>query len=292
MRPILTVCLVVIAAFVVSAAITPLAAWLLPFPVHRIFKRALMVTLVGGVLLFRRAFAFESLSAYGLVREPGWPRQMAAGLAVSLGGIALGMAALITLGAQTFEVIGDGGLWARKMAGALGAAAAVALIEELAFRGYLLHIALRRLRVVPAAITTSVLYALVHYVRVPRDLGLADRFQPLAGIEVVWGTVNRTIAEAPTVLAGTIGLTLFGAMLAWTVLRTRKLWYAIGLHAGAVLILKLSGLAAHWNPERASWVVGAGHLYDGAVGWIVLAGMFGVVVLHLRRRSPRPHPTP
>ena len=82
------------------------------------------------------------------------------------------------------------GLWARKMAGALGAAAAVALIEELAFRGYLLHIALRRLRVVPAAITTSVLYALVHYVRVPRDLGLADRFQPLAGIEVVWGTVK------------------------------------------------------------------------------------------------------
>lgn len=125
-----------------------------------------------------------------------------------------------------------------KLSAHLTAAFGAGIVEELFFRGALLGILLRTMKPKTAFFWCTFIFAIVHFLRPPGDWQLADAdvrwhsgFAVLVRLFDGFGHLRIFIAEFLT-------LTAVGAVLAFTRLRTGRLWLPIGLHAGWVFGLK------------------------------------------------------
>ncbi|MBV9010427.1 MAG: CPBP family intramembrane metalloprotease, partial [Verrucomicrobia bacterium] len=122
--------------------------------------------------------------------------------------------------------------WAA-VAGVVAAAIAVPIIEEAFFRGLVLGILLRDCRPAIAAVITSALYSVIHFLKAPARTNEA----------VTWASGFRSLAHAfvqftnpVLVLSGFATLFLVGLILADARLRTASLWLPSGLHSGWILV--------------------------------------------------------
>jgi len=148
-------------------------------------------------------------------------------------------------------------LW-RVVLGFLPAAGLVGLVEELIFRGYVLQQLLAcstRL----AVSGSSLLYALVHV-----RLGW---IWPQSSLELV-------------------GLFLLGWVLAHSVLLTRQLYLAIGLHAGLAYCARVNKLIVEFTQPSLQWLIGTNRLVNGAVAWLALLGV-GRIIARLGGEATR-----
>ena len=201
-------------------------------------------------------------------------------LAGALGGFVAGalmMAALLALlvaigvrsGGEHLESIE----WLPRLFGFLASAVAVALIEELWFRGAL-HSAFQRIGGVPVAIfVVAALYSSVHFI----DAGGAFASSAIgvgSGFEVL-GDAFRGFADIG--VAGPAAA-LFAAGVLLGVVRHRRGGVAecIGIHAGWVLVNKAGRTLTVPEPDsRWTWLAAG---YDGVIGWA--AGLlFSLVAL-------------
>jgi membrane protease YdiL (CAAX protease family) len=163
--------------------------------------------------------------------------------------------------------------WALRLASALATAVAVGVAEEVLFRGFVFTAVRDRVfrgRVWPGMVVTSVAYALVHHLSVPKvpvaaSPGLADSLSlALAMPRFVWDWH----AAWPSL----VGLVLFGMVLNGCAARTRSLYPSIGLHIGAVAYLRMVRLFVRF-PAPASLFWGSYLVYDGIIGWVCLGLM-------------------
>jgi membrane protease YdiL (CAAX protease family) len=204
-----------------------------------------------------------------------FPRQWAMGFA--LGVLMLGLHG-VGLVALDIRALNGGGLpGASRLLAVLGKALAtglaVALLEELIFRG-VLFAAVRKFSGTLAAVAISAFYyAGIHFLRSrwtgdPADIG--------------WGTGFRVAADGFVHLA-TLPPDSFLALLAAGLLLglvraslPRSLGICMGLHAGWVFVIKTLKPLTHAVPE-APWgfLVGS---YDRIIGYLS-AGWIGVLIL-------------
>ena len=116
-------------------------------------------------------------------------------------------------------------------------AAAVSLLEEWLFRGLLLGLWLRFARPASACLGSSLLFAMLHFLKLPEGARIADPAHALAGFELLGNILLHVtdprffVTDFATLLAG-------GLLLAWARVRTGALWFSIGLHAGWILVFK------------------------------------------------------
>lgn len=247
MNPVRSLALCLLFIFAAAAIVAPGAYFLLhdclPQPFHRYVDRALMVAALVGVGLFWRSFRI------GSAREIGWARGggggFLLGLALGLGSAALVLGASLALGGRVL----DGTISALALLGMIVGAGVLAVLEELLFRGVLQTLLVRGLGAVWGILTGALLFALLHFLKVPPDfapepvtagsgwtaVGLA--FTPFAHLD--W-------AQPRLLLLAGVGLVL--GIAAW---RTGRLWLPIGLHAGWIVGLKLgngltTGVEGHW----------------------------------------------
>lgn len=148
-------------------------------------------------------------------------------------------------------------LWLTLLAFVPGAAL-VGVLEELVFRGYLLQHLLAGSTSV-AVFITSVLYAFVH-LKTPE-----------------W--TFHTWLELG-------GLFLLGAVLAFSYLRTQQLYLAASLHAVLAYGARVNKLLIEFPDLSLSWLTGTSRLVNGLAGWLLLAGIGGVVWWRTRRVEP------
>jgi uncharacterized protein len=150
--------------------------------------------------LFRRFVDRRSWSDLGLQRGRGSARELASGF--GLGTLLMaGIAVIeIALGWYRFEGVAPVGEATARLVVGLIAFAAVAFGEELVVRGYILQTLTEGWGTIPAAVTSSLVFGLLHL-----------------------GNPN----SGPIAVAG---ITVAGLLLAATYYRTARLWMPIGFH--------------------------------------------------------------
>lgn len=236
------------------------------------FDRAVLVA--AALLLWPtlRGLQITNLAALGLERDPrGW-RRLAIGFIAAFACMAAFGAILLQLGVYRMKADPPYGALVKVVFSAI----TVALIEEWLFRGAILGFFRRALLDWPAVFATSALFSIVHFVKPPA--ARLDYIDWLAGFRVLPSCFAQ-FAEPMLLLAGFSTLFAVGWVLGWSVLRTRSLWLAVGLHAGWVFgKFGFSKLTKRSMKDTLPWVgddmiVGLCALAVVALSWLLAAAL-------------------
>jgi uncharacterized protein len=246
-------------------------------PFARYFSRASQICavlflwpLIRWTDMNRSLFPASKPLGNGL-RQYGLGFLLAAGLLLALGAV------FCQTGAYRLRPDPAWGGFGTPLSAALGAG----ILEELFFRGALLGLLLRRQTPLAAAITSTFLFAIVHFLRPPEGWSL-----PLN--EVTWtsgftilGLIGEGFLDTQFLIAEFATLFAVGWVLTQARLQTGQLWLSMGLHGGWVFGLKyFSALTLSSKALRAGdhlpWIgvnlkIGLAPLIVIAItGWLVL----------------------
>lgn len=177
----------------------------------------------------------------------------------------------------------------------LSAALGAGILEELFFRGALLGLLLRRQSPLAATVTSTFLFAIVHFLRPPEGWTL-----PLSDVTwtsgfTVLGLIGEGFLDTQFLLAEFATLFAVGWVLTQARLKTGRLWLSMGLHGGWVFGLKYfsaitQGSKALRAGDHLPWI--GLNLKIGVAPLIVIA-ITGCLVLWLATRgTPNPHHKP
>ena len=292
-RPItvpLAFALYVAAPFVVPALLAwPLHAGLaaagVALPFERFVFRMMELCALVGLWPLLAVLGRRGAAAWGFGAPRFWRSLLfgvAAGVAMMAVPVAVHLAAGVRIPDPSVTVdLHTVGRWAPVV---LAGALAVAFAEELWFRGALFTALRGAGGVVSAAVLTSLLYALVHFIR-PDGSILPGSESWGSGLEAVAGSFDRlgTVAIWDSFLA----LCVAGAFLAWRRMETGAIAECIGIHAGWVLVIATTKRTTVLDPDAAGLpLVGT---RDGDVGlgvalWLVTV-MLGWRALTRRRTA-------
>lgn len=163
---------------------------------------------------------------------------------------------------------------------ALLAGFVIALIEETWFRGALQRAFELRFGAGSAILTTAILYAMVHFVR-PDVAVPADEVGWLSGAVVIAGAFGRF--SDPAVIDSFAALFAAGILLALVRHRCGRIWECIGLHAGFVVVIRLTRKFTELQPDSPyGYLVGG---FDGVIGWLGFAVLAAAAAGYVRLRT-------
>jgi membrane protease YdiL (CAAX protease family) len=220
----------------------------------------------------------------GLAAPPGvFGRHLGLGLVLGAASFLPHALALVASGARLPEAPWPAlaALVATALPKAAATGLAVALVEELLFRGLVFGVVRRHAGPLAAAVTASLLYALAHFLRPEGGGTVAPHWT--SGLQVLAGGLARFLA--PAALAGDfVALALAGLALAWARELSGGIAACIGLHAAWVAGIKLVRAATELGTAH-TWLVGE---FDQVIGWLAAGWILLVLAgtrLALGRRA-------
>lgn len=251
-----------------------------PFAFDKYFNRAALLLAVGLLPVLVRSLHIGNWQALGIEHNPYRGRDIALGLTVAVGGFALSVAALTACGALELDLHGG---TQRAWLLALVAAAVVSCMEEILFRGVFFGVMRRTLRPYTALAALSVLFASLHFLRPNPSMPKLSDVTYLSGLQLLpyllWEYVE------PARLWGSwTTLTVMAWVLGDTVLKTRSLYLAGGLHAGWVFSVKALSLIALPQSRQEFWL--GSDWRSGAAPLTLMLSTSVVMRLVLRHRAP------
>ena len=221
--------------------------WDLPW--WQVIRRCVSVAAALVLVVFVWYVEGQSLRSLGLGswKEGKW--QVLQGLGLAMGVVLLVGSVYLATGACRIAINPDQARVLRSLLGFIPAAGLIALLEELLFRGYILRQLLAYSQPL-AVVGSSAAYAVVH---------LKTTFLwPRTGFEL-------------------IGLFILGVVLAQSVLRTKQLYVAMGLHAGLAYCAVVNKLVITFTDSSWQWLVGTNRLVNGVIAWLALLGVGWVI---------------
>jgi CAAX protease family protein len=260
------------ASLLIAATLSPLVqqglSTLQVFPLHRVFNRiAMLAFLVGAWALFRQ----ENLNNREELGYGAPPRvflgSVAAGFAAGVVLMIAVCAVLMALQVRVLRAEYSGSLSGILAAipAALLAGFTVALIEETFFRGAMFSALSRRGHWITAALLTSVLYSLVHFVG--EKVRIAPEDVTWSSGWVILGRYFSAFADPARIADAALALFLVGLLLALVRRLTGHIGGCIGLHAGFVAVIALfREVTAPVFDGTWSFLVSR---FDGLVGYLV-----------------------
>lgn len=285
-----------VAALGLAALLAPsLQPWLFgPLglqPESSLYRLAMLLAL-AGMPFFLRLLDLDNRAAagYALPRREAW---QALGRGLLIGGAIM----LVLTGAQWllelrhFDVAphkANLGYFIRTLISGLLSGLAVGLIEETFFRG-LMHSGMRRsLGFWPTALSTSALYAALHFMK-PAELGDAA-FTPGNALQSVAQGLAR-VGDLTPIADSLLTLLVAGLFLSMVRERTGNIVWAIGIHAGWVMIIKLINYLTDptlVDGQASAWL----GRYDYITGWMATLWLAAIAALYWTRTRPAPDRTP
>jgi len=269
-----------------SVLLAPIFNGFLPYGFARVFNRIVMILAVLAVLIFVR-FRKEMFVGYGLDLRKDSARLFWTGfLTVTL--VLVAFTAVQILAGHATVLFRDmsSKRWLYKIFGGIAGAFLIGIVEEFFFRGFIFtSLRDKVLRGSPwiAMVATSLFYASLHFVSIRKpvissDPGFVD------GLKMIAAPL-RSFANWQSVWPAFIGLFLFGMILNGCVVRTRSLYASIGVHAGAVLFIKMVGLFIAFQ-EANVFFWSTKKVYDGVLGWIFLCLVGMILSKFLKKADP------
>jgi membrane protease YdiL (CAAX protease family) len=250
-------------------------------PFHRYVNRSLLVTALAGLWPLLRTLQLADRRALGFVSPLTARRPLALGLALGFGSLLLAAVLMALAGVRGFNSSLALPLLLKLLVNATLSAVAVALLEELVFRGVVFG-ALRRVWPLWSALLASAaLYSAVHFLARVEHLGPVGWTSGLALLPRMLAGVATPEAVVPAALT----LLLGGVALGLAYQRTGNLWFAIGLHAGWVFWLKVFKTVTTPGTSATNAFWGTEKLLDGWLACLVMATVV-VVVARLPQTPP------
>jgi membrane protease YdiL (CAAX protease family) len=254
-------------------------------------RRLLMAITLTLLICWRRWVPWSALARKGLAGHGQARRNLGYGLALAL--VLVLVYAGIILGSGLASWADRGiGLLVRKVLEYSLAAAAIALLEEVFFRGVMFRQMLKDWGACAALTASSAVYAVLHCVS--GTLRVEPGWQPLVGADLLRAFLTDGSGSFLPDLRMIVGLFILGWLLAYLYLRTGSLWSGIGLHAGVVLFSKLMKKALDRADGFPEWLWGDPLFIISGVGcWLLLLILVPVVITtaprrrHWKRSSPR-----
>jgi membrane protease YdiL (CAAX protease family) len=253
-----------------------------PWPYSRVFHRVILVWAVILFFVFRARLQVNFLrSAFKIHTSSSVFWDFFLGLITSFAISGVFLSVYIVRGelALSFPELGRSVYLLIK---SLLSGVLISIIEEGFFRALVFTVLLRVLGLFPAAVLSSSLYAVVHFIQPSKAWELPGA-NPLNGFIYLAETTQR--ASMDGFLSGLFGFFLVGLLLSLVYYRTRSLVLCIGLHTGWVLLMKfqtyfLKATPALDLPEalgKRYFLLGEG------LGWASIV-LVGLSVLFLAQR--------
>ena len=294
MRPLRALVIYIVVVFVGGALIAPWLYWLAQAfahafphlagtPLHRFVNRSLQGLALIGLWPLFRSLGAESLRDVGLVRPAGQWKRLFGGFA--LGFVSLAIVAFIAIAARGRQL--DPNLevhLAKNLFSAASTAIAVAVLEEILFRGGIFGGLRKVFDWRFALVLSSMVYAILHFME---GAELKGAVTWLSGLELLPRMLGG-LTDVRELLPGFFNLTLAGMLLGWAYQRTGNLYFSVGLHAGWIFWLNFYHFLTSPVSGASEWLWGSRKLIDGWLALLVLsAGLFIFSKLPLeRKREP------
>jgi uncharacterized protein len=159
---------------------------------------------------------------------------------------------------------------------------AVGIIEEFFFRGFIYKRLEAKMKRWLAVILANVFYAATHFldngqIFIPDNPSFKD------GVRLLFGYLEPLAFQWAHIGPQFVGLFIFGVVLTMAFLRTRSLFLSIGVHAGAVFVIKWQNAFLRKGPDDFHPFYGSTPVYDGPVEWLVLAA-YAFLIYWLAKR--------
>lgn len=161
----------------------------------------------------------------------------------------------------------------------------VGFLEEIVFRGVVFRIFYTALRPIPAAVVSSLLFASLHFKRIPASLWPEDSpVTAMSGLEVAFWTIF-SVAQTFD-LQRFLTLFLVGFVLALVFVRKRSLWACWGMHAAWVWLLVVNPSLYQVSDTAGASFLGTQRLIDG---WLTPSLLLATALsLYLSQRTKAP----
>lgn len=294
MRPLRALVIYIVVVFVGGALMAPWLYWLAqsfahPFPhlaaspFHRFVNRSLLGLALIGLWPLLKSLGAESLRDAGLVRPAGQWKRLFGGFA--LGFASLAMVVLIVIAAGGRQIDPNVGVHlAKNLFGAAVTAAAVAVLEEILFRGGIFGGLRKVFDWRFALVLSSMIYAILHFMESAEQKGAVTW---LSGLEL-FPRMLGGLTDVREVIPGFFNLTLAGIILGWAYQRTGNLYFSIGLHAGWIFWLNFYHFFTNPVSGASEWLWGSRKLIDG---WLALLALSAALLIFSklpleRKREP------
>ena len=210
----------------------------------KVFRRSVSIAAACMLVVMMRRQG-QPIRTLGLGAWQAGKRDVGRGLVWGFGAVALVGALYLATPWCRIEVHPDAARVWRTVLLFIPGAGLVAVLEELVFRGYVLQQLMSCSKGLAVA-GSSAAYALVHLRPNPE--------WPASGFELT-------------------GLFLLGWVLALSVLRTKQLYLAIGLHASLAYAARVNKLLVEFADPSVQWWLGTSRLVNGLGAWAALAGL-------------------
>jgi membrane protease YdiL (CAAX protease family) len=236
-----------------------------------LFRMNMLVAALGAGYICARLFEGLPWRSLGLTFQQGWLRDLLIGCAIGFAALAVAVAIATAAGGLRFSFGGSVPGMIRSLGGSAVLLFVAALAEEALFRGYPLQTLTRARLAVLALLLTSVPFGMAH----------------LSNPNVI-----PVATFANTALAG--------IWLGVAYLRTRNLWFPLGVHwawnwaLGGVFGLPISGKNLISNPLLQgndigpAWLTGGAYGIEGGVACTIALVIFTLFVWRTRLLSATP----
>jgi membrane protease YdiL (CAAX protease family) len=269
------------ATLLIGALLAPILYWcaqtlashgifpfLADYDFEKFFHRALLIGLILLLWPFLRSLEIRSWRELDLAPNEHRVRDLVAGLLLAIIPLLCCGAVLIFFHGYSIR---NSVRWSGTGTVVL-ASIFVPLIEELFFRGLILGIFLRSMSRLIAIVFSSLLFAIVHFLKAPEESSDA----------VTWASGFISIAhsfdqfrEPLLVLGGLATLFVLGCVVADARIQRRSLMLPIGLHSGWIFAAGLFSIVARARNIDLPWVgksllVGIVPLSVGLLTWALM----------------------
>ncbi len=283
--------LYILGAYLLAALLCiPFGDWLSQItgaPVHKIIGRGGLLIALLGFWPFLKLTGLANKQSLGYaVPARQFHRQLMLGYLAGL--VILLVLSLMLLGwdIRVPKHHDDYGWIVKPLYQGLLGGLAVGFIEETFFRGAMQSAIKRHAGTLAAIVLPSLLFAALHFLK-PQPLP-ADAPVAVAAVLTSYAGGFGYLFQSSH-LDSLAALFMVGVFLALVRNRTESLAWCIGLHAGWVMVIKLTHAYSYRNPEaELFWL--AGH-YDGMIGWLaagwlaVLSGLLLLWPLHRQKQK-------
>lgn len=256
-----------------------------PFAFDKYFNRAALVLALVMLPWLVRSLRLGSWQALGI--DPNMRRwsDFTLGLGVALAGFALTIWALTAADLLALRPHVNVKAWLS----ALLAAGVVGCLEELLFRGIFFGVLRRNLPTNFALAAMSMLFASLHFLRPNPALPKTVVVTYLSGLQLLPHLLWE-YAQPGRLWASWATLSIMAWILGDTVLKTRSLYAAIGLHAGWVFAVKALSLSAQPQSRQDFWL--GSDWRSGAAPLLLMLTSAIVMRLALRYRGVKKFDAP
>ncbi|OGQ85904.1 MAG: hypothetical protein A2289_24865 [Deltaproteobacteria bacterium RIFOXYA12_FULL_58_15] len=241
------------------------------------FNRSVLIVALVSIWPFVRWLGLRRWTDLGLTPNPRRFSDLALGIGIGMIGLWLVVVILILTDQATIR---SPFRW-HKLPPIVATAVLVPLIEEFFFRGVLFGLLRRALSWKWALAFLSLFFSVLHFLKPAKGAGTIRHPDWTSGFEML-SRLFWQFSSPELVIGGGITLFLVGWILGYTVLRTRSLYLAAGLHGGWIFALRSFAQTSkrHWH--ESVWL--GQDIITGVIPILLLLLTLAILIYLLRDR--------